>query len=256
MDATAPHLRLFVLHHAGGSHVTYRRWPALLPRQWEVTLLDAPGRGRLGHLPQLDNAGRLADFFLRRLQGELRAPYAFFGHSMGALIAYEMTLRLAARGRVLPVWLGLSARGAPRPGGEDKQHHRLSDAELQTHLELLGGTPEEVFEQPDLWALYDPLIRGDLRLVETWRPQAGTAPLPVPLSVFAGSEDTSVPARRLAGWEQHTDHFLGLRVMDGGHFYFQDDPEPLLGRIRQDLAAALMTGAPHQQPASTRPLAT
>ncbi|GGS25468.1 thioesterase [Streptomyces aureoverticillatus] len=265
MDATEPELRLFVLHHAGGSHVPYRHWPALLPGQWDVRLLDAPGRGRLGHLPQLDHAGRLADFFLRRLHGELQAPYAFFGHSMGALVAYEMTLQLAARGQELPVWLGLSARGAPHPDhtnnnknnnknsdtdngtdngtGGGEQRHKLSDAALQTHLELLGGTPDEVFDNPDLWALYDPLIRGDLRLVETWRPQAGTPPLPVPLSVFAGSEDTSVPARQLAGWERHTERFLGLRVLDGGHFYFQDDPVPLLARIRQDVATAL-TPAP------------
>jgi surfactin synthase thioesterase subunit len=239
MDGTAPGLRLFVFHHAGGSHVSYRQWPGLLPEQWDVRLLDAPGRGRLGDLPQFDNAGRLADFFLRRLESELTGPYAFFGHSMGALVAYEMAVQLAARGGALPVWLGLSARGAPCPQGADRQYHQLPDAELQTHLELLGGTPEEVFDNPDLWALYDPLIRGDMRLVETWRPRAGTPALPVAVSAFAGRDDTSVPPGRLAGWERHTERFVGLRVLEGGHFYFQDDPRPLLGHIRQDVAAAL-----------------
>ncbi|MEW2112247.1 thioesterase II family protein [Streptomyces albidoflavus] len=243
MDATSPALRLFVLHHAGGSHVPYRRWPELLPEQWEVHLLDAPGRGRLGDLPPFDNAVRLADFFLRRMEPDLQSPFAFFGHSMGALVAYEMTLQLAAKGRTLPVWLGLSARGAPRPGGEERQHHQLPDAELQAHLELLGGTPDEVFDDPGLWALYDPLIRGDMRLVETWRPRPETPALPVAMSVFGGRDDTSVPPRRLAGWEQHTERFLGLQVLDGGHFYFQDDPGPLLARIRKDVAEATAPAA-------------
>jgi surfactin synthase thioesterase subunit len=245
MDGTPPDLRLFVFHHAGGSHVPYRHWPAALPKEWDVRLLDAPGRGRLGDLPQLDDAGRLADFFLRRLQDDLQGPYAFFGHSMGALVAYEMTVRLAAKGSRLPVWLGLSARGAPLPPGEDRQHHHLPDAELQTHLELLGGTPEEVFDDPGLWALYGPLIRGDLRLVETWRPRPATPALPaaVAVSVFGGREDRSVPPERLAGWERHTGRFLGLRVLDGDHFYFQDDPGPLLGWIRRDVAAALASTA-------------
>ncbi|MFD5703737.1 thioesterase II family protein [Streptomyces lasiicapitis] len=243
MDATQTALRLFVFHHAGGSHVSYRQWPALLPAQWDVRLLDAPGHGRLGDLPQLDNAGRLADFFLRRLEPELQVPYAFFGHSMGALVAYEMSVRLAARGKRLPVWLGLSARAAPHHQGQDRDHHQLPDAELQTHLEVLGGTPDEVFDNPALWALYDPLIRADMRLVETWRPRPDTPALPVAVSVFGGSQDVSVPPRRLAGWERHTERFLGLRVLAGGHFYFQDDPAPLLGRIRQDVAAALAPAA-------------
>jgi surfactin synthase thioesterase subunit len=240
MDGTPPALRLFVFHHAGGSHVTYRHWPGLLPERWDVRLLDAPGRGRLGDLPQLDDAGRLADFFLRRLEDELRqGPCAFFGHSMGALVAYEMTVRLAAKGGRLPVWLGLSARGAPLARGEERQHHHLPDAELQTHLELLGGTPDEVFDNPDLWALYGPLIRADMRLVETWRPRPGTPALPVAMSVFGGREDRSVPPERLAGWARHTERFLGLRVLDGDHFYFQDDPGPLLEWVCRDVAAAL-----------------
>ncbi|MDN0197927.1 alpha/beta fold hydrolase [Streptomyces sp. S.PNR 29] len=243
MDGTGPALRLFVFHHAGGSHVPYRQWPALLPEQWEVRLLDAPGRGRLGDLPQLHNAARLADFFRRRLKDELQGPYAFFGHSMGAVIAYELTVQLAARGQALPVWLGLSARGAPRWQGEDKQHHHLPGTELQSHLELLGGTPDEVFDHPDLWALYEPLIRGDMRLVETWRPQPGTPVLPVALSVFGGSQDTSVPAQRLAGWERHTERFLGVRLFDGGHFYFLDDPRVLLGQVCQDVDTALALAA-------------
>ncbi|MFD5634331.1 thioesterase II family protein [Streptomyces sp. NPDC127077] len=239
MDSTRPALRLFVLHHAGGSHLLYRHWPALLPGTWDVRLLDAPGHGLLLDLPQISDAGRLADFLLRGIELEPACPYAFFGHSMGALVAYEMTRRAVARGLPPPVWVGVSARSAPRPGGVGRGYHELPDAELRASLRLLGGTPDAVFDDPGLWARFAPVIRADLRLVETWRPAPGAAPLPVALSAYAGRDDRSASPPRMAGWREHSEHFLGLRAFDGGHFYFQDDPAPLLRQIEQDAAAAL-----------------
>ncbi|MFB6819375.1 thioesterase II family protein [Streptomyces sp. NPDC056347] len=244
MDSTRPALRLFVFHHAGGSHLLYRAWPSRLPGSWDVRLMDAPGHGRLLDLPYITDARRLADFFVRRIEPELTCPYAFFGHSMGGLVAYEITRLLAARGRPLPVWLGVSGRAAPRPTDLPSPRHALPDSELQTHLELLGGTPDEVFDNPTLWARFAPVIRADLQLAETWRPDPDAGPLPVALSAYAGREDHFVPPRDMAGWQEHTDRFLGLTVLDGGHFYFQDDPGPLLAHVERDAAAALAGAGP------------
>ncbi|KOG32625.1 thioesterase II family protein [Streptomyces resistomycificus] len=239
MDSTPPALRLFVLHHAGGSHLLYRHWPTALPRTWDVRLLDAPGHGLLLDLPQISDAGRLADFLLHSIEPELDCPYALFGHSMGALVTYEITRRVIDRGLPLPVWVGVSARSAPQPAPPGQGYHQLPDAELRTRLRLLGGTPDEVFDDPDLWALFQPVIRTDLRLVETWRPAPGAPALPVALSAYAGGEDHSASPARMSGWAQHTERFVGLRVFDGGHFYFQDDPGPLLRQIEQDATTAL-----------------
>ncbi|MEU0600934.1 alpha/beta fold hydrolase [Streptomyces sp. NPDC006393] len=241
MDGTRPALRLFVLHHAGGSHVLYRHWPAALPDAWDVRLLDAPGHGLLLDLPRIDDAGRLAEFLLRGIEPELTCPYAFFGHSMGALVAYEITRRAVDRGLPPPVWVGVSARPAPRPAGPGQRYPELSDAELRARLRLLGGTPDGVLDDPGLWALFAPVIRADLHLVENWRPDPGAGPLPVALSAYAGAEDRSASPPRMAGWEEHAGRFLGLRVFDGGHFYFRDDPAPLLRQIEQDVTTALGT---------------
>lgn len=238
MDSTRPALRLFVLHHAGGSHLLYRRWPAELPGTLDVRLLDAPVHGLLLDQPQIDEAGRLADHLLRGIDPELTAPYALFGHSMGAQLTYEITRRLVDRGLPLPVWVGLSARSAPRPEGPGTRYHELPDAELRAHLRSLGGTPDEVFDDPDLWELFAPIIRADLCLVENWRP-ADAGPLPVALSAYAGRTDHSAPPPRMTGWAEHSEHFMGLRVFDGGHFYFQDDPGPLLRQIERDATTAL-----------------
>ncbi|WP_030301350.1 thioesterase II family protein [Streptomyces katrae] len=241
MDGTRPALRLFVLHHAGGSHLLYRHWPAELPDTWDVTLLDAPGHGLLLDQPQIADAGLLADHLLRLIEpGLTGSPYALFGHSMGALLTYEITRRAVDRGLPLPVWIGVSARTAPQIAGPKNRYHQLPDAELRTRLKLLGGTPDAVFDDPDLWALFEPVIRADLRLVETWSPAPGAGPLPVALSAYAGGEDHSASPARMTGWEEHTEHFLGLRVFDGGHFYFQDDPGPLLRQIERDATTALI----------------
>lgn len=241
MDAARPALRLFVLHHAGGSHLLYRRWPAGLPDTWDVRLLDAPGHGFLLDQPRIGDAGRLTDFLLRRIEPELDCPYAFFGHSMGALVAYELTRRIVGRGLPLPVWLGVSARSAPQVAGDRVGYDGLSDDELRTRLRRLDGTPDEVLDDPGLWALFAPVIRADLCLVENWRPAPDAAPLPVALSAYAGGADPGATPERMAGWADHSERFLGLRVFDGGHFYFQDGTGPLLRRIEQDATTALAT---------------
>ncbi|MGW3917096.1 thioesterase II family protein [Streptomyces sp. NPDC005070] len=252
MDSTRCALRLFVLHHAGGSHVLYRHWAAGLPDTWDVRPLDAPGHGLLLDVPQIDDAGRLADFLLRGIAPEPGVPYALFGHSMGALVAYEITRRAVDRGLPPPVWVGVSARPAPQPAGQRAGLHELDDAELRTRLKLLGGTPGAVFDDPGLWALFDPVIRADLRLVDNWRPAPGAPPLPVALSAYAGAEDRSASPRRMAGWAGHAERFLGLRVFEGGHFYFQDDPAPLLRQMARDATAALDAARARSLPSPPR----
>ncbi|MGW1768314.1 thioesterase II family protein [Streptomyces sp. NPDC002073] len=239
MYGTPPALRLFVLHHAGGSHLLYRHWPAELPDTWDVRLLDAPGHGLLLDTPLIADASRLADFLIGAIEDDLTGPYAFFGHSMGALVTYEITRRIVERGLPLPVWIGVSARTAPQVPGPRNPYHVLPDDELRSRLKELGGTPDGVFDDPDLWALLAPVIRADLSLVENWRPAPDARPLPVALSAYAGREDLGASPERMAGWKEHSEHFLGLRVFDGGHFYFLDDPAPVLRQIEHDATAAL-----------------
>ncbi|MEV6681182.1 alpha/beta fold hydrolase [Streptomyces erythrochromogenes] len=231
-------LRLFLFHHAGGSHLVYRDWITHFPADWEVHLMDAPGRGRLTDVPACADAERLVDFFHDEIVLAMDRPFAFFGHSMGGLAAYELTNRLAAEGLPLPAWLGLSARGAPRQPLPTDNRHRMPDAELRRHLARMGGTPPEVLEDPDIWQLFAPMIRNDLRLVETWSPRPHTPPLSVPLSVFGGADDVVVSPERLAAWEQHAQRFLGLHLFDGDHFYFRSRPAEMVRLITEQVRTA------------------
>ncbi|MFE3185852.1 thioesterase II family protein [Streptomyces violascens] len=231
-------LRLFVFHHAGGSHLMYRDWPERFPAGWDVRTPDAPGRGPWDDRPPLADVGAVVDHFLHELGDGLTGRFALFGHSMGAAIAYELTRRLLADGRTPPLWLGLSAGSATRPG-DAPQRHLLPDAELRRAVEAMGGTPSAVLADPGLWSLLAPTIRGDLRIGETWRPAPEPLPATVPLSVFGGARDEAVPLDQLVGWSDLCEQFLGLHLFDGGHFYFRDNPTALIAQIRKDASRAL-----------------
>ncbi|MGW7276656.1 thioesterase II family protein [Streptomyces sp. NPDC054864] len=238
--AEEPQLRLFVFHHSGGSHLMYRDWLPRFPADWEVRTPDAPGRGPRDARPPLHDAGALVEHFLHELGPSLNGRFAFFGHSMGGLVAYELTRRLVEEGHRPPVWLGVSAHGALRPEGSNARRHQLSDAELRRELAQMGGTSDLVLAHEELWELFAPTIRADLRISETWRTKPLTAPLPVPLSVYGGTRDQVAPPHRLEGWAATSAHFLGPRLFEGDHFYFRGRLGEVAERIQDDVRRALL----------------
>lgn len=240
LKAKEPELRLFVFHHSGGSQLSYRDWPASFPAAWDVRIPDAPGRGPRDNRPALSDCAALLDHYLHELDDDLTGRFAFFGHSMGGLIAYELTRRLLDIGRTPPLWLGVSAHGTVHPEGDGMRRHLLSDADLREELSAMGGTPSSVLAHPELWELIAPTVRADLRISETWRTAPLAAPLPVPLSVFGGTRDEVAPAHRMDGWSAVSGHFLGRHLFEGGHFYFQDQLPAVAGRIQGDIRQALL----------------
>lgn len=200
----------------------YRGWEREFPVDWEVCFIDAPGRGRLLGRPLINRYDRLVDFFLDELKLPMDRPFAFFGHSMGALIAYELTRRLVKEERPLPVWIGVSSCAARedtvRPShGRDK----WSDDELRGWLRSVGGTPNRVLDTAFLWRIFGPVLRNDFALVDTWSLNPEATMLPVPLSAFGGTDDKLVGLVKLAAWSKQTRRFSGPHMYIGDHFYLQ-----------------------------------
>lgn len=239
----APALRLFLIHHAGGSHMAYRPLAEAFPPEWEICMIEAPGRGRLLDEPPVDDPRALVDRLFEDLLVWLDRPFAFFGHSMGGILAHDLTLRLATEGLPLPHWLGLSARGAPHPDGSlgPERRHLLPSPELREELGAFGGTPDSVLNDDSLWSMVEPVLRADLRVIETWRASVDTQLPDVPLSVFGGEEDPLVTPAGLAGWADRAPAFLGLHMFPGHHFYLigrtAEVAERITGDIRKALAA-------------------
>ncbi|MDE3724211.1 alpha/beta fold hydrolase [Nocardiopsis sp. N85] len=232
--------RLFVLHHAGGSAQAYRPWVRHLPPDWDVCLLQAPGRD--GTDAPLRDGRALAEFLYPHVTAEHDRPFGLFGHSMGALVAYEIALLAAAGEGPAPAWLGMSA-WSPEPGPErDEPRHLLPDERLRRGLARMGGTSSGVLDDPDRWRAAAPLIRADLELVDTWRPRAGIPPLRVPVSVFAGADDIGMPPERMDAWRDHVDGPLVRHTLTGGHFYFVGRIADVAARITADVRAAVGAG--------------
>ena len=157
-------------------------------------------------------------------------PFVFFGHSMGAGIAFELTHSLLLRGRKLPAALIVSSAKAPAirtPVPEP------SDTELIAQLKKLGGAPEGATEDLDWMRLVFPALRADTRLYRRWQPKARN-PLPVPIFAYCGDSDPNLSADNMERWKEETSAEFKLRIFSGGHFYFQPDATELLSTISED----------------------
>lgn len=234
-----PTARLFLFHHAGGSSLLYRGWADHFPKDWDLCLLEAPGRGHLQALPLIDDCDRLVDYFHTAIAPLLDRPFGFFGHSMGTLIAYQLTRRLQREGDPLPDWLGVSAYGAPRGDADaDGRPHLMSDDELRGWLRTVGGSPPQLLDDDAVWRAFAPVFRADFKLVDTWDPPRDPEPLPVPLSVFAGRRDKLIGEDRLLAWQAFTTRFRGLEWYDGDHFYVMEQRRPLAAAITAGMRSA------------------
>jgi surfactin synthase thioesterase subunit len=233
-------LRLYLLHHAGGSHSAFRSWLPHFPADWELRLVVAPGRPRAASHPAVHDLNILGDALADHLGGLSEGePYALFGHSMGGLIAFSAALETQARGVRSPEWVGVS--GHPGPFNSITRTapplYRLSPEELRSGLIDLDGLPERVLREPLLWERVQPIVRDDLQAAETWRPRGISPRLELPLSAFCGDRDPVAGAADAAAWGAYTSEFVGVRAFPGGHFYFQYHPEALVESIVSDVRA-------------------
>lgn len=223
-----PAVRLYCFPHSGGSPGEYLRWADELPGV-EVAGAKLPGRGPRLAEPSLTDVRELAAAVLDDVVfGE---PFALFGHSFGALLAYEVAQGLRVRGREQPVRLVLSGYGPPHIERVAPPMSHLPDGELLARLgSFYGGVPADLMADPDLVALVLPAYRADLTALEQYRHRP-SPPLPIPLDVFAGDRDVFT-AEQLAGWRAYAGAEYRLRLLPGGHFYFRERPEPLHRELR------------------------
>jgi medium-chain acyl-[acyl-carrier-protein] hydrolase len=232
-----PRLRLVCLPYAGGSATLFARWAKAMPAGVELVAVQLPGRGkRIGEAP-FTRLDPLLTALAPALAPLDDAPFVLFGHSMGALVAYELTRRLRRQGACLPLELLVSARAAPQLPDEDPPLHALPHAELLHELRRLGGTPESVLADPELLELLLPTLRADFAVIETWQ-HVDEAPLSTPITVFGGLSDRGVGQRQLEPWRALTDGPFALHMIPGDHFFVLDPEPSLLPLIQRALASA------------------
>lgn len=208
-------IRLFCFHHAGGTASAYRDWPRLMPAAVEPVAVQLPGRADRFREPALDQMPVLIDHLVDVLRPLLNEPYAFYGLSMGARVAWALTHRLRDEGLPLPARLFLASVAAP--GRREGKAHWTED-EVLAYLRHMGGTPPEIFAEPALLAGLLPTLRADLTLVDSFHLRPAT-PLEMPIHAFAGVDDVEGSPERMDGWRAETSGRFDLDVVIGGHFF-------------------------------------
>ncbi|MFY1652862.1 thioesterase II family protein [Solwaraspora sp. WMMB762] len=227
-------IRLFCFHHAGGTAATYRDWPRLMPTTIEPVAVQLPGRADRFREPPLDRMPVLLDQLVDVLRPLLGEPYALYGLSMGARVAWALTHRLREEGLPLPARLFLANVAAPR--------HRegravWSDDDVIAYLRHMGGTPAEIFAEPALLAGLLPTVRADLILVDSYHASPET-PLPTPINAFAGIDDAEGPPDRMREWKAETTGGFTLDLVSGGHLFDSAGTQQVIRAVADELRRA------------------
>jgi medium-chain acyl-[acyl-carrier-protein] hydrolase len=230
-------LRLYCVPYAGSGAGVFRAWPDALGAQVEVRSIMLPGRERRFNEPALTSVQEIADLLVPALAGELDPPFAIFGHSLGAMVGFEVARRLAAGGQP-PVHLLASGARAPHLRDSGPDYHRLPDAEFLGAIRDLGGTPPELVAHAEFLELMLPTLRADFTAAETYRWPAGQ-PLSCPITTFGGADDPLVTRADLDGWAAHTDGGLRVHVLPGDHFFIATAQAELLALVGRELAPHL-----------------
>ncbi|WP_240436508.1 thioesterase II family protein [Streptomyces sporangiiformans] len=210
--------RLICFPHAGAGAPAYADWAELLPPEIELVAVQLPGRqNRIAEDP-FTEVGPLIGVLTHALRPVLDGSYAFFGHSAGATLAYELARALRARGSRGPEHLFLSAQPAPG-ASEVRRLHELSDDDFRAEILKLGGIEPEIAEDDDVMESMLYTLRADFTLWERHRLEPG-APLDCPITVLSGESDPRAPLHEVKRWRDHTTGEFGTEFYPGGHFYF------------------------------------
>lgn len=225
--------RLLCLPHAGGSASFYRTWPDAVPDGIEVVAVQYPGREDRIADPFPGSMPVLADALAEAVLRGVRPPYALFGHSLGAAIAYEVAHRLVAQG-ASPTHVFASGRHAPQQVRDEHVHLRDDDG-LMAELGRLGGTPPELLADPGVREVVLPTLRHDYRLAETYRP-VPRKPLPCPVSAIVGDADPEVTPDEAGDWAAVTSGAFDLTVLPGDHFHLVPNRDRVTALVAGRLA--------------------
>jgi surfactin synthase thioesterase subunit len=221
-------LRLFCLPYAGGSARMFVDWAKDLPAWIEPVPLELPGRGFRFDEPASDDLAAVVAGLRARVRPKLDRPYAVFGHSLGALLGYELILALQQEGRPAAHFFP-SGAGAPHLPTRNPAP-RFDDEQLRSHIAELGGTPPELVANDELMELLLPVLRADFTLADTYRPPPGAA-LDCPTTAFCGDEDDEAPPVDMLPWRRHVRAPFTVRLLRGSHFFLDSARRDLLALI-------------------------
>jgi len=245
-----PRLRLVCFPHAGGVPTSYQGWQDRLPADIELSAVCYPGRQNRVHEQPIDRMEPLADQVCRALLPLSDRPLALFGHGMGALVAYEVAVRLAGQYRIPPVALLVSAHAAPHLCADDARRIPVGDRQL---AERAATADPALLRLPELMDLAMIALRADHDLLHAYRP-ASTPPVTVPITGYLATGDPRVSHGEMRAWSRVAASGFELRTFPGDHLHPGDEEAALVTDIAERLTGVEgASGTPQEgSPAPTR----
>jgi medium-chain acyl-[acyl-carrier-protein] hydrolase len=238
----AARVRLYCFPFAGGGLAAFTSWmdemPADVGEKTEIWTISLPGRESRRIQSRFTQMPPIVQALTEAIASCLAMPFVFFGHSMGALISYELACELRSRGLTGPLQLIVSAHRAPHLPDRHPMVHDLPDAEILAKVRRLGGTPEEVLDSSEIMELFLPVLRADFTVCETYVYQ-DREPLDCPITAFGGNDDPQVSRSELAGWQARTRKPFVLHMFPGDHFFLQSCESLVLNVLAHDLRQVL-----------------
>lgn len=228
-------VQLFCFPFAGGGASAYRTWLRQHSPRLDVAAVQLPGRENRIAEPLLHSMDAILGELVEELALQITGPYAFFGHSLGARMAFEVARTLHKRGHQLPVHMFVSGSRSPEIP-EPRPLHQLSQERFCEELGRFGGTPRELMENPELMALYLPILRADFTVDETYEYNHGDA-LPVSITAFCGTDDPEATAQEMLGWKHQTTEQFTFKQVTGDHFFIQSQWSYVLDQIEETVKA-------------------
>ncbi|MEM1002742.1 MAG: thioesterase domain-containing protein [Bacteroidota bacterium] len=216
-------MNLFCFPYAGGSGAVFNSWKPHLDKNITLYPVEMAGRGKRINEEPYHNIEEAVDDIFESISSELQqAPFMFFGHSLGALISYELALKLRKLHFPQPLHLFFSGKGAPHIDSEDeKKYHLMKDDEFRTEVLRLGGTPPEFFDHPELLELFVPLLKNDFRIAENYFHKGDVVPFDQNITVFLGKHD-NLTEEQCNKWKEFTNKGCNIHHFEGGHFFLHD----------------------------------
>jgi surfactin synthase thioesterase subunit/glycosyltransferase involved in cell wall biosynthesis len=234
-DVRPGQLRLFCFPHAAGGALQFRPWFDQLGACWAVTPAWLPGREARASEPAIDNMTGMVAALLENIRPWLDRPFALFGHSMGAGIAFELARALRREGLPAPVALIASGARAPQYRENYKPAPEPTDAEFTAELRRLEGLPAELLDNAQAMQLLLPALRADARLYRNYI-YSPEPPFDFAIFAYGGAEDPNLRVEHIQRWSEQTTGFFRRREFAGGHFFLHSARDAVIRALREDLA--------------------
>jgi medium-chain acyl-[acyl-carrier-protein] hydrolase len=231
-------IRLFLFPYAGAGPTAFNQWTSGFAGSVEIYIAHYPGRGSRHQEAPIKEIRTLAGRFSQAVQPLSDKPFAFFGHSLGGLVAFELTRLLHQENLPAPRMLFVSACGAPQLPDPNPPIHNYPDREFTKSLQDLNGFPSELLHQPEVMQLLLPILRVDFEAVESYQYQPDISALHLPVVALAGLDDPRVSRDRIEGWASQTDAGFRSHYFPGDHFFIHAGREAVIATIASELISA------------------